>query len=114
MDTVAYKDALGRALAQLAMPYSEQVASVPDYVEAASDFASEFAEVRHLALQLYRSRSVSRRFTELVAHIHELLDLIQRNHSDLWTNKALRSDQRWALVRELASIALSELDDTIE
>ena len=109
MNIHIYIQSLKQAIAQLAAPYSIQIESVPEYVEAASDFASEFDAVKHLASQLYKGGYVSKRLLVLVFRIDSLLDSIQNDPSDLWTNEALRDAEKWEVVRRFARDALTEL-----
>lgn len=90
-------------LARLAAPASAQIAYLQDLgvTPSIDELALEFDDIAVLVPELVENGRLTREQVETVMALDRTLQAMS-GIDDLWNDAALRSDPRWAEVRELA------------
>ena len=103
------EQSLRTALQSLAMPGDQALRTQPDHVAKADELALDFENFHRAFVGSFGSEMLPAQVAAL-RKIDVLLDEMSGEHlASLWTDEAVKSDERWSAVRNAARDALKEM-----
>jgi hypothetical protein len=109
MKNVAYKELIN-SLRLVALPFDDQLASLPSFVCPADEVALIFGDAFIFFGGSESAKGLPGKTGELLIELERLLTQMS-DRQDLWSNDALLDSAEWSDCRRLAADALNELSE---